>query len=225
MSNLLPGLTVSIGERDNKTNMFEPIHITFKRKFLAGLFVTIPAVLTIFVLVSIFRFVDNILGQFFDYYLGKHMAGLGFISAVILIFIVGLIATNVFGKKLLSLIEKLFLQIPIFKSIYLSVKQLVDAFSPGSKGAFKKFVIAEYPRQGSFSFGFLTNECSVIRDGNELALKSIYIPTNNLYMGEIVLLDDRSVIYTGIPIEDGIKIILSGGIATPPLINESKENF
>jgi uncharacterized membrane protein len=202
--------------------MFEPIRMTFKRKFLAGLFVSIPAALTIFVIVSLFRFIDGILGQFFDYYLGKHFAGLGFISAILIIFIVGIIATNVLGKKVLGYFEKLLLRIPVFKSIYLSLKQLVDAFAPDSKGAFKKFVIIEYPRQGSFSFGFLTNECSVQSEGGTRSLKAIYIPTNNLYLGEIVLLDDQSIIYTDIPIEEGIKIVLSGGITTPELIVESK---
>ena len=224
MNNLLPSLTVQIGSRDNKTTMFEPIRITFKRKFLAGLFVSIPAALTIFVIVGLFKFVDGILGQFFDYYLGRHLAGLGFIAAIVIIFIIGIISTNVFGKKLLGFIERLFLQIPVFKSIYLSVKQLVDAFSPDGKGAFKRFVIAEYPRPGSYSFGFLTNECTVRSEAGAREFKTVYIPTNNLYMGEIVLLDDKSVIYTNIPIEEGVKIIISGGIATPALIEESREN-
>jgi len=225
MNDLLPSLTVRIGSRNNKTTMFEPVRITFKRKFLAGLFVSIPAALTIFVIVGIFKFVDGILGQFFDYYLGRHVAGLGFISAVVIIFIIGIVSTNVFGKKLLGLIEKLFLQIPVFKSIYMSVKQLVDAFSPDSQGAFKKFVIAEYPRPGSYSFGFLTNECTIRSEAGERALKTIYIPTNNLYMGDIVLLDEKSVTYTNIPIEEGVKIIISGGIATPVMIEESRENL
>jgi uncharacterized membrane protein len=203
--------------------MFKPIRMTFKRKFLAGLFVSIPAALTIFVIVSLFSFIDGILGQFFDYYMGRHVAGLGFLSAILIIFVVGIISTNVFGKKVLGYTESLLLRIPVFKSIYLSVKQLVDAFAPDSKGAFKKFVIAEYPRQGSYSFGFLTNECIVQAEYGMRSFKSIYIPTNNLYLGDIVLLDDKSIIITDIPIEEGIKIILSGGITTPELIVESKE--
>ncbi len=225
MNDLLPSLTVTIGSKDNKTAMFEPIRMTFKRKFLAGLFVSIPAALTIFVIASLFTFIDGILGRFFDYYLGKHFAGLGFISAVLIIFIVGIFATNVLGKKVLWYFEKLLLRIPVFKSIYLSVKQLVDAFAPDNKGAFKRFVIIEYPRLGSYSFGFLTNECSVQSESGTRSLKSIYIPTNNLYLGEIVLLDDSSITYTDIPIDEGIKIILSGGITTPELIVESREKM
>jgi uncharacterized membrane protein len=203
--------------------MFKPIHITFKRKFLAGLFVTIPAAITILVLVSLFTFIDSILGRFFDHFLGRHVAGLGFISAVLIIFVVGIVATNVFGKKILAFMEKLLLQIPLFKIIYLSIKQLVDAFAPDNKNSFRQFVIAEYPRQGSYSFGFLTNECTVQTESGTRSLKSIFIPTNHLYLGNVVLLDDSSVIYTQIPIEEGINIILSGGIATPALIMGTKE--
>jgi uncharacterized membrane protein len=203
--------------------MFKPIRVTFKRKFLAGLFVTIPAVITIFVLASLFTFIDSIFGRVFDYFLGRHVAGLGFISAVLIIFAIGIVATNVFGKKILAFVERLLLQIPIFRIIYLSIKQLVDAFAPDSKSAFKQFVIAEYPRKGSYSFGFLTNECAVQCEDGRLSLNSVFIPTNNLYLGDVVLLDSSSIIYTRIPIEEGIKIILSGGITIPGLIVASKE--
>lgn len=202
--------------------MVESIHITFKRKFLAGLIVTIPAVITIFVVVGIFKFVDGILSPLFDFLLGKHIAGLGFISAIVIVFLIGIVSTNVFGKKILSIVEKIFLNIPVFKSIYTAIKQLVDAFSPENKSSFKKFVIAEYPRPGAYAFGFLTKECVVKSDEKETPLKTVYIPTNNLYLGEIVLLDDRSITYTDISIEDGIKIILSGGIAAPSKIAGTK---
>ncbi len=205
--------------------MFEPIRITFKRKFLAGLIVTVPVVFTIFVIATIFKFIDGILGPFFDLYFGRHLAGLGFIAAILMVFIVGIISTNVFGKKLLGWVEKLFLNIPVFKSIYSSLKQLVDAFSPDSKGSFQKFVIVEYPTPRCFTFGFLTNQCTITQAGNVSCMKTVYIPTNNLYMGNIALIDEKKIIYTDISIEDGIKIILSGGIATPALIAESKEQI
>lgn len=195
--------------------MSESIRITFKRKFLAGLIITIPVVLTISVLVTLFKFVDGILGPFFDALLGTHIAGLGFLTAVALVFLVGITSTNIFGKKLLGYAERMFLHIPVFKSIYNAIKQLVDAFSPENNTSFKKFVIVEYPRPGCYAFGFLTKECSVQSSGGALALKTVYVPTNNLYLGDIVLLEEKNIIYTDIPIESGIRIILSGGIAAP----------
>lgn len=202
--------------------MGESIRITFKRKFLAGLIITIPVFFTVLVLASLFKFVDGILSPFFDALLDHHIAGLGFIAAVLIVFLIGIISTNVCGKRMLGYMERIFLHIPVFKSIYTAIKQLVDAFSPENSSSFKKFVIVEYPRPGAYAFGFLTKECMVRCQSSERRLKAIYIPTNNLYLGEVVLLDDASIIYTDIPIEDGIRIILSGGIAAPSKITESR---
>src|SRR5208283_3311581 len=97
--------------------MEESVHITYRRKFLAGLIVTVPVVFTVLVLVGLFKFVDGILSPFFDILLGRHYAGLGFITAVGIVFLIGIVSTNVFGKKLLDLMERIFLNIPVFKSI------------------------------------------------------------------------------------------------------------
>lgn len=203
------------------TFRIESLRVTFKRKFVAGLFISIPVVITLFVVFTLFRFIDGILGPFFDMMLGTHIAGLGFIAAVVVVFLLGAISTNVFGKKIMAYLEGAFLHIPVFKSIYTGLKQLVDAFSPENRSAFKKFVIVEYPRPGVYSFGFLTRECTVCSNGCDKKLKAVYIPTNNLYLGEVVLFGDESITYTAIPIEEGIRIILSGGIATPSTITES----
>ncbi len=197
----------------------ESIKATFKRKFIAGLFVTIPILITILVIERFFTFIDSLLKPLFFKIIGYHIPGLGFLTAVLIVFIVGLISTNVFGKRLLQLADRIFLRIPLFKSLYTAIKQVMDAFSPESKGAFKRFVIVEYPRQGIYAFGFLTRECR-IDDGKEL--KAVYIPTNNLYLGEIVLFKEEDIIYTDIPVEEGVRIILSGGIATPPEIKRAK---
>ena len=207
--------------------MVTSIRTTFKRRFVTGLFVSVPAIITILVIGWFFRSVDGLLEPFFYKILGYHMPGLGFISEIILIFLVGTLYTNVFGKKIIKFFERIFLNIPVFKGVYTAVKQLVDAFSPDSKGSsFKKFVIIEYPRIGSYAFGFLTKESTVIADNNnkDFNLRAVYVPTNNLYLGEIVLFREKEVFYTDISIEDGIKIILSGGIAAPPkiLIREGK---
>lgn len=199
------------------------IRLTFKRKFIAGLIVTIPVAISIFILIQLFKIIDGLLGPIYDYIFGRHIAGLGFVTALILVFIVGVISTNVFGKKLLDQIEKLlFLKIPIFKSLYSSLKQLIDAFSPENKTSFQKFVIVEYPRKNSFVFGFQTKECTLKENNMEKKLIAVYIPTNNLYLGEVVLFEPESVIHTNIPVQEGIKIILSGGIAAPQIIRGDK---
>jgi uncharacterized membrane protein len=202
------------------------IRVTFKRKFFAGLFVIIPAVITFLVISWFFSFVDGFLEPLYFKILGYHFPGIGFISAIIIIFLVGIISTNVFGKRIIDSFELLLLKIPVLKGIYTSVKQLVEAFSPESKvSSFKKFIIVEYPRPGVYSYGFLTKDCVIKteKDGRESCLRAVYIPTNLIYFGDIVLFPDEYIFFTDIPIEEGIKIILSGGIATPSKISEVKE--
>jgi uncharacterized membrane protein len=202
------------------------IRSTFKRRFLAGLLISIPAIVTFLMIGWFFHFVDGLLEPVYYNILGYHVPGLGFISAIVLIFIIGIISTNVFGKKIIGYLEMVMLRIPVFKGIYTAIKQLVDAFSPETKGSsFKKFVVVEYPKSGVFVFGFLTKECVIKKesDGRESCLKAVYIPTNNLYLGEIALFRDENVFYTDITIDEGIKIILSGGIATPSRLSEVKK--
>lgn len=201
------------------------IRATFKRRFVAGLFISIPAIITFLVIWWLFNFLDGFLEPLYYRILGYHVHGLGFISAILLIFIVGIISTNVVGRKIIESFEHLILKIPVLKGIYTSVKQLVDAFSPESKlSSFKKFVIVEYPRPNVYAYGFLTKECVMrnARDGGETNLKAVYIPTNLIYFGEIALFREEQIFFTDISIEDGIKIILSGGIATPSTILEVK---
>jgi uncharacterized membrane protein len=208
------------------SNMGTSIRVTFKRKFFAGLFVLIPAVITFLVISWFFRFVDSFLEPLYFQILGYHFPGIGFISAIIIIFLVGIISTNVFGKRIIDSFEILLLKIPVLKGIYTSVKQLVEAFSPESKvSSFKKFIIVEYPRPGVYSYGFLTKDCVIKteKDGRESCLRAVYIPTNLIYFGDIVLFPDEYIFFTDIPIDEGIKVILSGGIATPSKISEVNE--
>ena len=204
--------------------MHTSIRATFKRRFLAGLLVLIPLIFTFLIIGWFFAYVDGFLAPFYYKLIGYHVPGLGFISAIAIIFIVGAVSTNVFGRKIIKYTENIILRIPFFKGLYTAIKQIVDAFSPESKSAsFKRFVIVEYPRPGVYAFGFLTKERTVRseKDGSESCLRIVYIPTNLIYFGEIALFRNEDVYNTNIPIDEGIKIILSGGIATPPMISEA----
>src|SRR4030065_1809485 len=125
--------------------MDSSLSATFKRKFIAGLFVSIPAIITVLVIGKFFTFIDSLLEPFYFRLLGYYTPGMGFVSAIILIFLIGLISTNVFGKKVIKSLENIFLKLPVFKGFYTAVKQLVDAFSPERTSiSFKKFVIIHY---------------------------------------------------------------------------------
>jgi uncharacterized membrane protein len=190
---------------------------SIKRTFIAGLVVIIPILVTIFVVWWAFDLVDGFLAPIYDRMLGYHFPGLGFLSTIVLIFLVGLFATNVVGQRLLSWGEAFLSKVPLIKIIYPPLKQLMDAFSPQSSPTFKRFVLVEYPRKGVYSFGFLTDHSQLESEEQKAEpLAAVYIPTNHLYLGEIVLFRREDVYYSDLGIEEGIKIILSGGIATPP---------
>ncbi len=212
--------------------MAEDYKSSIKKKMLAGLFVTFPLALSVLAVVWLFRILDGILGGVLYRLLGRQYPGLGLVLSLFVIYIFGTLATTVLGKKILDRLERFMLRLPVFKSFYSTFKQLGDAFSPENRSAFKKFVIVEYPREGVHSFGFLTKECSIQgRSGgrdwstnpaggaeNAQCHYTVYIPTNNLYLGDVRLFPKDQVILTDISIEEGIKILLSAGIAAPNLI-------
>lgn len=196
---------------------------TFKTKFIAGLLVSLPVMVTIYLLYWLFQMVDGLLGPIYDRLFHQHISGLGFLTTILLVFIIGIFATNVLGKKVLTYLEKPLLTFPILKSVYAPLKSVMDSFSNSS--SFKKFVIVEFPMPGVYAFGFLTSERTLKQcaDGSCEELSTVYIPTNHLYLGDIALFKPADVFYTEIPVEDGIKIVLSGGIATPKQLREGKK--
>ncbi len=136
----------------------ERIKGALKNTFLAGLVVVVPIVITILALYWLFSFLDGFLSPVFYGILGREIPGLGFLTEIVLIFLVGLVATNVFGSRLLRFIQEFLTRIPLVRNIYPAVKQLVETFSKSGGSSFKKVVLVEYPQKGIFSLGFLTNE-------------------------------------------------------------------
>lgn len=196
----------------------ERIKGALKNTFLAGLVVVVPIVITTLALYWLFSFLDGFLSPVFYGILGREIPGLGFLTAIVLIFLVGLVATNVLGSRLLRFIQEFLTRIPLVRNIYPAVKQLVETFSKSGGSSFKKVVLVEYPQKGIFSLGFLTNEVSMDQAQNNGRYYSVYIPTNNLYLGQVALFKVEDVIFTGFTVEEGLKIILSGGTAFPPSI-------
>ena len=189
-----------------------------KNTFLTGLVVVVPIVITALALFWLFSFLDGFLSPAFYAILGEEIPGLGFLTEIVVIFLVGLLATNVFGSRLLRFIQDFLMRIPVVRNIYPAIKQLVETFSKATGSSFKKVVLVEYPQKGIFSLGFLTSEVQMNQPQGNGLFFSVYIPTNNLYLGQVALFKMEDVIFTGFTIEEGLKIILSGGTAFPPSI-------
>ncbi len=187
-----------------------------KVRFLTGFFVTVPAIATSWLLYVFWDAIDDFFSPGYQHIFGRRIPGLGFLTAVLLILFIGTIAANVVGRRIIARIERLLTHVPIFRSIYPSVKQLLQSFSPENRSSFKSVVLAEHPRRGEFVFGFVTSELLVEAPDGKRQMVTVFVPTNNLYLGDVVVLPRDEVLATGLTVEEGIRIILSAGTATPP---------
>jgi len=188
-----------------------------RRRFLTGFFVTVPLFISGYALVWIFRIVDGLTTPLYDRLIGRTVPGLGTLSTAAAIMLVGVIATNVIGRRLLQRAEDILLRVPVFRTIYAPVKQLVIAFSPDNESGFKRVVLIEHSTRG-YVIGFLTKEFTVDRGSGSEALIAVYVPTNHLYLGDIVICGRDRAMFPDISVEEGIRIFLTGGMALPPTV-------
>ena len=185
-----------------------------RRSFITGFFVTVPLIISVAALVWIFQVVDGVTEPVSVRLLGRAVPGLGVLITAGMILVAGAIANNVFGKRVLQRAEYYLLQVPVFKTIYAPVRQLVAAFSPDNEAGFKKVVIVEDPRRGML-LGFLTREFTLDRGRGAEAVIAVYVPTNHLYLGDVFVFPREQAAFPDLTVEEGIRIFLTGGMALP----------
>jgi uncharacterized membrane protein len=183
-----------------------------RRRFLAGFFVTVPLVISVAAFVWIFGLIDGFVGPWYAEWIGREVPGLGIVTTALLVLLVGAVATNVIGKRVLQRAESYLLRVPVFRTIYAPVKQLVVAFSPDNEYGFKRVVLVEDPSRG-FLLGFLTKEFVVERAGATEPMVAVYVPTNHLYLGDVIICHRDKASFPDITVEQGIRIFLTGGMA------------
>ena len=189
-----------------------------RRRFVTGFVVTVPLVISLVSLVWVFRAVDGLVGPLYHRWIPFDIPGLGIVTTAVLILAVGTVATNVFGKRLLQRAEGYLMMVPVFRTIYSPVKQIVAAFSPDNKYGFKKVALVEDPRRGMV-LGFLTKEFSVDLGSGPEAMVAVYVPTNHLYLGDLVIVPRNAVFFPDLSVEEGVRVILTGGMAMPPALD------
>jgi uncharacterized membrane protein len=185
-----------------------------RRTFLTGIIVTVPLIVSVVTLGWIFQAVDAVATPFVTRLFGRTVPGVGVLITALMVLLVGAVATNVIGRRLLARAESWLLHVPVFKTIYAPVKQLVAAFSPDNDAGFKKVVIVEDPRRG-LVMGFVTREFALDRGAGPEAMVAIYIPTNHLYLGDVMVVPRETAFYPDLSVEDGIRVFLTGGMALP----------
>jgi uncharacterized membrane protein len=193
-------------------------------RFVTGFFVIVPLVISLFALVWVFGVVDGMTTPLYVRLFGPGSIpppGLGILTTAALILSVGVVATNVLGKRLLGRVESYLLRVPVFRTVYAPVKQLVLAFSPDNEYGFKRVVMVKTSARG-YVIGFLTKEFSVESAGRTESLIAVFVPTNHLYLGDIVICPRDDAFFPDITVEEGIRVFLTGGMTLPTRL---KHNF
>jgi uncharacterized membrane protein len=183
-----------------------------RRRVLTGFFVTVPLVVSVAALVWLFRLIDGFVAPLAARIVGRAVPGLGLVTMTLALLVVGVLATNVFGKRLLQVGEQWLLKLPLFRTIYAPLKQLVLAFSPDNEYGFKRVVLIESPQRG-MALGFLTREFLLDRGGGPVPMVAVYVPTNHLYLGDIVVVPREQAVFPDLSVEEALRIFLTGGMA------------
>jgi len=185
-----------------------------RRRFITGFFVAVPLIISVAAILWVFYLIDDLTGPVYDGFLGRHVAGLGLATTVAFVLLVGVVASNVLGKRLLARAEGYLARIPVFRTVYSPVKQLLTAFSPDNESGLKRVVMVQ-DATGATRLGFLTKEFEADFGPGKgpQAWAVVYVPTNNLYLGDVFVYPFDALRFPDISVEEGVRIFLTGGMA------------
>jgi len=181
----------------------------------------VPLIISVAALVWAFQLIDGVMAPLYSRWLGLDLPGLGLATTLAIVFVVGVLATNVFGKRLLQRGESYLLKLPVFRAVYAPVKQLVAAFSPENEMAFKRVVLID-DAQAGFILGFLTKEFTLDLGRGREPVLAVYIPTNHLYLGDVRVFPKSRASYPDLTVQEGVRIFLTGGMAFSEALGASR---
>ena len=185
---------------------------------IKGLITLLPLLVTIWLIMFIFTFMDNILGGVIALFAGHHIPGLGAILIVIIIYAAGYFSEHVFGATIFKLGEQLLYRIPIIKGIYTSAKQINDVlFMHKGSEEYRRACLVEYPRKGIYSMGFVTSDAAEeVEKKTKTKLINVFIPnTPTPATGFLIMVPAQDVVLLEMKTDEAFKYIISGGVLRP----------
>ena len=191
-----------------------------RNAFIGGLVVLVPIVITIKALWWLFSYLDGLAHPLSILLLGRDIQGLGFLITIATILLAGLLFSAGPLKRLLDGADAVLDVVPLVGSVYGTTKKVLSGFGgPQSKDSFQRFVFARLP--GRTTPGFVTGSFKLtLRDGVTHEVLTVYVPTNHLYVGDVVILPVEDVVETDLSVEDGVSLLLSAGASVPLIIKE-----
>lgn len=199
-------------------SLYHRIRDILKRNFISGALVVAPLILTFILLKFLFETIDGVLAPFVEHFFGYSIPGLGLITTILLILLIGFFTCNLVGANFLRRGEKLLNRFPGVRTIYSAAKQLVEGVTLPNKHAFKQVVLVEYPRHGAYALAFLVKRPNLDIDdnGTPTPLACLFVPsTPTPVSGMVILVPPEDVVLLDMTIEEGFKFLVSGGIASP----------
>lgn len=192
---------------------------TVKRQFISGMLVVVPLILTYLVLKLLFDAIDGILQPLIEGVVGYYVPGLGVITTILLILLAGFFTRNFIGARIYRIGDRILERMPIIRPIYSAAKQLLEAIAQPTHQSFKAVVLIEYPRRGSWVLAFLSNRMEVDIGGEIRRLVSVFVPsTPTPISGMVILVPEDEAQLLEMTVEEGVKFLVSGGVASPGLI-------
>jgi uncharacterized membrane protein len=193
-----------------------------RSKFIAGLVILIPIIVTAKALLWLFSYLDELAQPLAVAVVGHPIPGAGFFLTVGVVFLTGVLFSSGPLRRLLDGADDVLGLVPVVGAVYGTTKRVLEGFGKeGSEAAFKRFVLARLP--GRTTPGFLTGSFTLKHaDGSAETFCTVYVPTNHLYVGDVVLVPEKDVVETDLSVEEGVSLILSVGASAPPVVRETR---
>jgi uncharacterized membrane protein len=192
----------------------------FRRHFLTGLLVLMPTVLTGYIVWKIFESIDNLIAPIQRRFPILDFPGTGFFIVIVLIFVTGFLASNLIGRRLIDLGERVLNRLPLIRRIYTAVKELSEVFLTDRKTVFKRVVLIRYPHPGTYALAFVTRD--VVGYFNAVVgqdVVNVFVPTTpNPTSGFLLLIPKSDAVAVDISVEEAMKIVISGGAFSPSFL-------
>ncbi|WJX48310.1 Protein CONTINUOUS VASCULAR RING 1, variant 2 [Trifolium repens] len=189
------------------------------KKFMTGCVILFPIAITFYITWWFIHFVDGFFSPIYAQ-LGINIFGLGFITSITFIFLIGVFMSSWLGASVLGLGEWFIKRMPLVRHIYNASKQISAAISPDQNSqAFKEVAIIRHPRVGEYALGFITSSVVLQTYSGDEELCCVYVPTNHLYIGDIFLVNTKDVLRPNLSVREGIEIVVSGGMSMPQILS------
>lgn len=219
-----PGKGASVSEERNPPSIRLGLAARLRAYFLAGVLVTAPLAITFYLAWMFISFVDSRVrplippGYNPETYLPFSIPGIGLVIAVVALTLIGAVTAGYIGRLFVRLSERLLARMPVIRSVYGATKQIFETVLAQKSQAFREVVLIEYPRRGIWSLGFITGVTEgEVQELTEDEVLNVFVPTTpNPTSGFLLFVPRQDIVFLDMSVEEGVKMVVSGGIVTPP---------